>query len=319
MRKTVSLLAAGAAMALLVSSWLASGNGQTAGPGASKLVQAKESPKDDQDRPEDREAIRKSASDFIQAFEKADAKAIASLWTEQGEYHDDNGVSLRGRAAIEKAYADFFKSKPKGKIEVDVRSIRFLGKDAAVEEGVLRTRPAGAELPSATYYSALHVREDGKWKIASVQESGTAEDKLEDLGWLIGTWTAKVKDKEMEMHFGWNAKKTQIRNQFTVKEAGKVTVSGTQTIAFDPQHGRLRSWMHDDEGGHGQALWYRDGNRWVLDALGVLPNGRETSSTNIITRLGDDEFLWRSTHRMVGNNPVPDSDPVKLTRGRSGQ
>jgi hypothetical protein len=184
---------------------------------------------------------------------------------------------------------------------------------------VLRTKPAGAELPSATYYSALHVREDGKWKIASVQESGKAEDKLEDLGWLIGTWTAKVKDREMDMAYAWNAKKTQIRNHFTVKEGGKVTVSGTQTISLDPQHGRLRSWMHDDEGGHGQALWYRDGNRWVLDALGVLPNGRETSSTNIITRLNDDEFLWRSTHRMMGNNTMPDADPVKLTRGKSGQ
>jgi uncharacterized protein (TIGR02246 family) len=319
MRKTASLLILGAALALLASSWLGSGNGQTAGPGGNKVAPAKESAKDEKDRPEDREAIRKSADEFVQAFEKGDAKTLAAMWTEQGEYHDDNGVSLRGRPAIEKAYAEMFKAKPKGKIEVDIRSIRFLGKDAAVEDGVLRTKPAGAELPSATFYSALHVREDGKWKIASVQESGAGEDKLEDISWLIGTWTARVKNREMEMQFAWNAKKTQIRNQFTAKEDGKVTISGTQTITFDPQYGRIRSWLHDDDGGHGQSLWYRDGNRWVLDALGVLPNGRATSSTNIITRLGDHEFLWRSTHRLIENSSMPDADPVKLTRSKSGQ
>jgi len=300
MRKALSLLATGFILALLAGGW--------------DHHVARSQPAADKDRDADREAIRKSAAEFAQAFEKGDAKTIAAQWTEQGEFRDDAGTVLRGRAAIEKAYTEQFKAKPKDRIEVEVKSIRFLARDLAVEDGVLRLTPAGTGLPSATAYSALHIREDGKWKIASVHETGAAEDKLDDLAWLIGTWAAKSKDREMQATYEWNAKKTQIRNRFVVREGGKVTVEGSQTIAQDPQSGRLRSWMHEDEGGHGQALWFRDGNRWVQDALGVLPDGRETSATNIITRLNDNEFLWRSTHRTLGAHALPDSDPVRLTR-----
>jgi uncharacterized protein (TIGR02246 family) len=310
MNKIVSLVVGGGLLALLAAGVSSSGHGQ-AGP------QAKEG--DDKEREADREALRKSAYDFVQAFEKGDAKALADQWTEQGEIRDDSGAVLRGRAAIEKAYAVHFREKPKSKIEIDIRSIRFLSRDTAIEQGVLRLKPAGAELPTSTRYSALHVREDGKWKIAGVQESGATEDKLEDLAWLIGDWEVKGKDKEVQMKFAWNAKKTQIRNQFSVKEGGKVAASGIQIISQDPQSGQLRSWHFDDDGGHGQSMWFRDGNRWAMDSLGVLADGRETAATNVLTRLNDDAFVWRSTQRTLVGTPVSDTEPVKVVRVKSGK
>lgn len=272
----------------------------------------------DKEREADREAIRKSSQEFVKAFEKGDAKALAAQWTDQGEYQSENGELTRGRAAIEKSYDDLFKSKQKWKVEIEIRSIRFPSRDTAIEDGVMRLKSAGPELPTSSRYSALLVREDGRWKIARVQESG-AIDRLEDLAWLIGAWQAKTKDREVRLTYDWNAKKTQIRGTFSVQEGGKATAAGTQTIALDPQTGRLRSWLHDEDGGHGQALWFRDGNRWELDSLGVLADGRETSALNILTRLGEDEFLWRSTQRLVGGSPVPDPAPVKLSRVKSGK
>lgn len=125
------------------------------------------------DRERDKEAIRKSSRDFNLAFEKGDAKAVAAFWTEQGEYYDDSGEVLRGRADIEKAFADHFKEKPKGKIEVDIQSIRFPSRDTAIEEGILRLKPGGShELPSSTWYSVLHIREDGRWSIVVAREWG---------------------------------------------------------------------------------------------------------------------------------------------------
>jgi len=310
MNKIVSLIVGGGLLALLVTGLLSSGHGQ---PGP----QGKEG--DDKERAADREALRKSAYDFVQAFEKGDAKALAEQWTDHGEFRDDTGAVIRGRAAIEKAYAVHFREKPRSKIEIDIRLIRFLSRDTAIEEGVLRLNPAGAELPTSTRYSALHVREDGKWKIAGVQESGAIEDKLEDLAWLIGDWEVKAKDKQVQMKFAWNDKKTQIRNQFSVKEGAKVTASGMQIISQDPQSGQLRSWHFDDDGGHGQSMWFRDGNRWAMDSLGVLADGRETAATNVLTRLNDDEFLWRSTQRTLAGARVPDTEPVKIVRTKSGK
>jgi hypothetical protein len=92
----------------------------------------------------------------------------------------------------------------------------------------------------------------------------------------------------------------------------------TQVIGLDPQRGQLRSWNFDDEGGHGQALWFRDGQAWVQDAIGVLPDGTPTTATNILTRVNADEFTWRSVERMVAGERVPDRDAVTATRLKSG-
>ena len=47
------------------------------------------------------QAIRKSADDFVQAFNRGDAAAIAALWTVNGEYLDGAGQRFVGREAIE--------------------------------------------------------------------------------------------------------------------------------------------------------------------------------------------------------------------------
>jgi uncharacterized protein (TIGR02246 family) len=259
-------------------------------------------------------AIRKASADFAHAFEKGDAKAVASFWTEKGEYHDDSGEIIRGRADIEKAFDEFFKEKPNMRIEVHIESIRFPSPDCAIEEGLLRQTSAGKELPSTTLYSVLHVREAGQWKIAVSREWGSGQDRLEDLEWLIGTWHANAKDRDMRLTFARDEKKPFLVGQFETKANGKVVSSGSIKIGLDRQRGQLRSWHFEDDGGHGQAVWIRDGDRWVLDAVGVLENGAETGGLNILARINHNEFTWRSIDRVVGNRRQPDTLPVKLTR-----
>src|SRR5262245_35068507 len=65
----------------------------------------------DAGRDADAEAIAKSSRDFSDAFAKGDAKAVAALWTEQGECEETTGDIVRGREAIEKAFAETFKDK----------------------------------------------------------------------------------------------------------------------------------------------------------------------------------------------------------------
>src|SRR5262249_19117755 len=138
-----------------------------------------------QERRVDKDAVPKLSQEFSTAFEKGDAKAIAALYTEQCEYYDNNsGEIFRGRAAVERAYADLFRKHPKSKVVVQSVSIRFIGRDTALDEGLVRLENAGSEPPLSSRYSCLCVREDGRWKIALVREWGANEDKLEDLHWL---------------------------------------------------------------------------------------------------------------------------------------
>ncbi len=79
------------------------------------------------------------------AFNKGDAKAIAALWTEDGEYIDDTGRSFVGRDAIEKGYAEFFAANPNAKIQISIDSLRLLSSDTAIEDGrAVADSPPGA-------------------------------------------------------------------------------------------------------------------------------------------------------------------------------
>jgi uncharacterized protein (TIGR02246 family) len=265
-------------------------------------------------RDADAEAIARSARDFDAAFGKGDAKAVAALWTEQGECEDANGDVVRGREAIEKAFAESFKDKKQGKLEVEIRSIRFPSRDTAIEEGLLRHTPDGPGLPSSTLYTAAHVREDGKWLIATSREYGAGQDRLGDLAFLIGKWQGGPTGKEAVLSFEKDPTGPFILGTFTKKADDKVVGKGTMKIGLDAQRGQIRSWHFDDDGGHGQSLWLRDGDRWVLDAIGATGDGTETAAVNILARLGPDELTWRSIDRLVGGDPLPDTVPVKLSR-----
>jgi uncharacterized protein (TIGR02246 family) len=313
-------LAITAVVGVLALGLLGWGRGQPARSGQVEAKQAggragaAESP----GRESDRAAIQQAAREFAEAFAKGDAKAAASHWTEQGEYHDERGEVLRGRAVIEKALSDHFKEKHGGRMEIQILSLRFPGRDIAVEEGILRQSGDGAELPNSTRYTTIHAREDGRWKIALSREWEIGQDRIDDLAWLLGIWKGTLKDQEVVLSFEREKDKPYIAGLFTRKSGGKVTATGTLKIGFDAQAGQLRSWHFEDDGGHGQSRWIRDGNHWLLDASGVLADGTETSGINVLARISKDEFTWQSVDRVAGDQALPDTLPIKLSRVSSG-
>jgi uncharacterized protein (TIGR02246 family) len=268
----------------------------------------------DPGREADAEAIKATARDFAAAFNKHDAKAIAGQWTEQGECVDADGETIRGRSDIENAFADFFKASPNSKIQVLVHSIRFPAPDMAIEEGVLRQINSIKDLPSSTLYSATHVRSGGKWLTAVSREWGAGQDRLEDLDWLVGQWRSNGKGPNVMLTFKRDGDRPTVLGTFTRKDGDNASSTGSLRISADPQTGLLRSWHFDEDGGHGQAFWVRDGRGWMLDAAGVTGNGIETSSVNILGRLNNDEITWQSVDRVLGDQSLPDTTPVKLTR-----
>ena len=53
---------------------------------------------------------------------------------------------------------------------------------------------------------------------------------LKELEWLIGTWQAAGKDREVTTTYEWDENKVFIRGKYSVKEGDKVIESGTQMI-----------------------------------------------------------------------------------------
>lgn len=261
----------------------------------------------------DEEAIRKASADFARAVAKGDAKAVASFWTEEGEYIADDGTTMQGRPAIVAGYTKLFAKNPAIKLELQIESIRFPSAVTAIEEGYAKAYRDNPDQPTTSRYSVLHVRENDRWLMAVLREWPDEGTTLRDLDWLIGTWAVKTEVAEVHTTYAWNEKKTSIRVQFTIKEKGR-TLSGTQIILKDPRSGQLRSWIFDQDGGFGDAVWSRDGKRWALEATGVQADGGELTATNILTRIDKDSFSWQSIDRTLDGEAVPNIPPVKVTR-----
>src|SRR4029077_3280565 len=134
------------------------------------------------------------------------------------------GTTIRGRAAIEAAYAKAFAQKKNAKVDITVESIRFPSRDTADEEGYPNTYKGAWEPPTASRYSVLHVREGGRWLMALLREWPDEGTSLRDLDWLIGTWEAKGEEAEVRTTYEWDAKKNSIRCHITIKSEGR-TVS----------------------------------------------------------------------------------------------
>jgi uncharacterized protein (TIGR02246 family) len=264
-------------------------------------------------RAADREAIRKATQSFLKAFESGDAKAVAAHWTSGGEYVSGDDPPYRGRAALEKAYHKFFADTKDLKVEVEIESLRFLSRDSAVQEGYFKVRKDKDGERTASRFSAVFVHEGGKWLMAVLRELPGAGDNLRDLEWLIGTWKAQRDGTDVETTYEWNEKKTFIKVRFTIKGDGR-TLTGTQRIGKDHSTGRLRSWTFESGGGFGEAVWDRDGKKWLVEAKGVLEDGSTLTATNILTRIDDDAFTWQSTNRTVDEDDLPDLPPIKVTR-----
>lgn len=86
-------------------------------------------------------AIRAGSVTFVAAFNKRDAKAVAALWTQDGEYIDEAGRRIAGRDAIEKAYAEFFADHPNVALRITIESLRQVSPKTAIEQGRATVEP----------------------------------------------------------------------------------------------------------------------------------------------------------------------------------
>jgi uncharacterized protein (TIGR02246 family) len=275
----------------------------------------------DADRPADARAIRALVADFLRAFDAGDAPAIAALFTPDGRVTDEAGDDAVGRDAIAARFAASFDDNPGGKIAIKDDSLRFLGADAAVEEGTAVITPGdGAGPPESVRYTALYVKRDGRWLHDSVRDHRAAEaettphDRLKELGWMVGEWVDESADAVVFTTCKWSDDKNYLLRDFTLKVEGRPATAGTQRIGWDPLTKGIKSWVFDADGGHSEGLWSRDGDRWVVKSAGVLADGRTASATNVITFVNKDTTRWASVDRTVGGEAIPDVEEITIVR-----
>ncbi len=265
-------------------------------------------------RAKDRAAIQAAMKSFVKDFEARDAKALAVHWTAEGEFENDRGNNVHGHAALEQAFAEFFKRTPDVSAAIESTGLRFLSDATAIEDGKVTVRRGPADAANPAKYSVLWVRDNGNWRMARLSESPADDPTINDLAWLIGEWKSSP-DGHAEIHttYSWSPSKKFIHGRFTLKKK-ELSLSGDQIIGVDPATGLIHSWTFEADGGVGDADWTSDGDHWVLDAEGTLSGGSTLSETNVLRRINNDTFTWQSVARLLDDDELADLPPVKVTR-----
>jgi uncharacterized protein (TIGR02246 family) len=262
------------------------------------------------------QAIQQAVAAYAEACNKGNLPAIATVWATDAEYIDEQGTVTKGRNAIAALFKQYLSDLKGAKVEFKVTNIRPLTADVAMQDGMsIITRPDGSV--DEGHFAAVWFKKDGKWMLRSVRdlphegaEEIGAAGSLKDMQWMIGDWEAEKGTVRVSVR--WTMSRAFLSTEYTVKDTqGDMKVM--QMIGFDPLTGQIKSWTFDSRGGYGEGLWNREGNAWVVETVGVLPNGQTGSAINVIRYIDDDHVVFHARDREIGGQPIPDSE-VKLTR-----
>jgi uncharacterized protein (TIGR02246 family) len=263
--------------------------------------------------------IRDMLTGYLRAFNRHDAVAAAACWAPAAENVNlDTGEVTKGREAVQAVFTALFDVDPAATIDIDVASIRPLHEDVAVIDGVSRVAYDDGEV-IASRFSAVAVRHDDAWQLASVREAGATKaaatpKPLDDLAWLVGSWENVGPGVIAGSRCDWWAGRTYlVRRHSTTPDTGAAqppkptdtaipallpTVGSSphdvsEIIAWDPDRQEIRSWIFGTDGRFAEATWHRDGDHaWKIEVEGRgLDTGRTATCT--IERGGADAIAIR--------------------------
>ena len=119
------------------------------------------------------------------AWSKGDAAAAAAVMTEDADWVSGDGSLYEGRDAIEAAHREWLAGTAKGSwhSHPGLPKIQFLRPDVAIVDGDSYTSglhdEQGKEIPaSTTRYTAVMVKENGRWKVAAFRSLPQLNSKI---------------------------------------------------------------------------------------------------------------------------------------------
>jgi uncharacterized protein (TIGR02246 family) len=265
------------------------------------------------------DAIMQTLTALAEAYNKGDAAALAALWSENGIYvSHHSGETAKGRKEIEKEFAAQFAKGKKNQLQITVHSIRLITPEVASVDGSAQvTKPEDATFTST--YTMILVKMQGQWRIDNVRETelpthASHHSHLKELAWMIGEWQHKNQDTEVRIVCEWFTNKNFMARHFTVLEKGEVQHQGMQIVGWDPVHKKIRSWVYEIDGSFGEGFWNHEGKSWTVKVAGVLPGGKKSTATQVLTKVDNNKYTWQIVARTLDNQVLPNVEAVTVTR-----
>ena len=302
------------------------------------------------DFPAGRPAVEEVAAmlrEYLRAFNRHDPAALAAHWSETGENVDlDTGEATRGRAAVAEVFATLFEEDAAATIDIDVESIRPIRDDVALVDGVSRigfSDDASPAAPAGSRFSAVVVKEQGRWMLKSVREASLAapvrraeppSNPLHALAWLVGSWEDIGEGVTAGTQCFWSAGRAfLVRSHVVTVDTGTVVqpVAGddsipgllppgspgqreiTEIIGWDADRRSIRGWLFSSDGRFAEATWTPEGEGWRVRLEGQGADASATGSV-FVERAGADALSIRCDDDGLADVMPPACDFVRIAR-----
>jgi uncharacterized protein (TIGR02246 family) len=259
----------------------------------------------------DEQAVRQVTQNFVKAFNAGSAEKVAALFFSEGELIDDAGNVHKGTAAIKEVLTRFFEKFPGTSSTMTAETVRIVGPSLAIEEGQRVVSTKEDQPSAASRYTLVMIKQKSEWKIALAREDEdddtlSPHERLKPLAWLVGDWVDESSDAVVQISCKWSEDKNYLLVDFNAKVQGKPALKSSQRIGWDPLTQKIKSWVFDSDGGHGEGLWTPVENRWVIKSSAVMPDGQTGSATIVLEPRDKDSYLMKGFDRIRGKDAEPD-------------
>jgi len=263
-------------------------------------------------------ALQAFLKSYADAFNRKDVKALAAMWGTNATYvNRDDGDRSEGRAAIEADLAASFKERPNARLKGSIEHVRFIKPDVVRVEGRTETSVPGEDV-DVDVFSAVLVKEEGRWVIDSLEESNVPAEggraALRDLEWLIGNWVDQTEGIDVETSVRWSPNKAFLIRSYSVDRDEGDDSHGTQVIGWDPRAKRIRSWDFDQDGSFGEGVWSKNGDEWLVKSSRTTSDGGTASATYLIKPTGRDSMTVQIVGAELDGEPLPNHPAVTVVR-----
>lgn len=267
------------------------------------------------------DGLQKTAENFVSAYNHQDAKAIAALFTEEGEILSLSGTQLTsGRTEIQAFYEELFAASAYH-IAIEADSVRLLAPNLAIEDGIYHltsTAEENAPPRSFSYTAVLTSTAAGVWQIASTR---TLKDVTEGAGHLAalaavlrGEWTyIDPAGVRLDLAFGWDPSGNYLTGGMLTTTADGEPQEGSIRIAWDASKQQIRSWIFDAKGGFTHGIWTASETGWLVRSAGTTSDGEALSASQQLTTEGSGTLLWSASQRIADGQALPDQT-LRLVR-----
>jgi hypothetical protein len=220
-------------------------------------------------------------------------------------------------AAVREVFAALFELDAEAAIDIDVDAIRPLRDDVAMVDGISRVSYSDGDV-AGSRFSAVVIREDDHWRLASVRETAAAVEPkparpLDQLAWLVGSWEDVGDGVIASSQAAWSADRGfLVRTHVSTPDdhpagrpaAGDSGIPGllpaaaggrrelTEIIGWDPDRETIRSWLFSADGRFAEGTWSREAGGWTVKLEG---HGRDAgrTATCTLTAEGADGLVLR--------------------------